>query len=130
MSALMQAVLRSGSGRGRSALGSFRSHLPMQRAVRPLLSRSRRPWRDDDRRSQIGPPPAGRGRHVVPDLQRRRTAPSERFLRGPGVRAVAGFDVKLKTNGLQIGEQAAARIRALGVRQVSDQRLLAPTGCS
>jgi radical SAM protein with 4Fe4S-binding SPASM domain len=29
-----------------------------------------------------------------------------------------GFDVKLKTNGLQIGEQAAARIRALGVRQV------------
>ena len=29
-----------------------------------------------------------------------------------------GFDIKLKTNGLLIGERAAARIRELGVRQV------------
>ena len=57
-----------------SAERPSRRHLSLQRALRALLSRSRRRWRNDHRRNQAHPRSARRGGRFLPHHQRRRTA--------------------------------------------------------
>ena len=59
----------------------------------------------------------GRG-HLLPDLQRRRSADAARFLRASGIRARLMFAVRIKTNAVMIGEAEARRMLELGVEQV------------
>ena len=54
---------------------------------------------------------------LVPDLQRRRAAAAQDFFELLAYARALGFDVKLKTNAILIGEREAERIRDLGVRR-------------
>ena len=97
---------------------SPRHHLPLQRTLRALLSRSRRSWRDDDGGNHRC------ARTIWP-------MPESFFSRSAAVKSSCAelfeiverarqllFNVKVKTNGVMIREKEAARLRQLGVEQV------------
>src|SRR5271170_5817836 len=72
---------RQGAGAGDSSQRATGPHLSLQRAVHSLLSRPRRPRRDDDRRDQGSPRPIGGTRSLLPYDERRRDSDAQGFLR-------------------------------------------------
>ena len=65
---------------------------------------------------------------LLPHLERRRSPHAHGFLPHPGIRALALFCVKVKTNAFMIREKEADRMRELGVQVGAGQHLLAPAG--
>ena len=106
---LMQYVWDRALDRQAPPLGALRSHLPVQRTLRPLLSGSRRSRRDDHGRSQGCARSTGRGRHVVPDLQRRRVLLRKDFFELLAYARALQFDVKIKTNAFSSATRRRAR---------------------